>query len=122
MQAAQTDNIRILGLLYIVLGIIGFVAGVFTLFVLIAVGALTRDGTAFSILAIIGIFAAAFMFLLSLPGVIGGWGLLRRAGWARLLVIVLGILQLGNVPIGTVLGVYTIWVLMLNEPTANAFN
>jgi len=34
---------------------------------------------------------------------------------------VLGILQIGNIPIGTALGAYTIWVLLLNEPTARAF-
>lgn len=121
MSANTTDHIRILGLLYIVLGVIGILAGGVTFGVLLATGVLTGDGEALTALAIIGVILAGFLFVLSLPGIIGGLGLLKRYGWARLLVVVLGILQLGNVPFGTVLGAYTLWVLLINEPTANAF-
>jgi hypothetical protein len=45
-------------------------------------------------------------------GLIGGIGLLTRAPWARTLTLVAGFIELLNVPIGTALGVYTIWVLL----------
>ncbi len=44
-----------------------------------------------------------------------GWGLLQKASWARLLAVVLAILALFNVPFGTALGVYTLWVLLPEE-------
>jgi hypothetical protein len=119
--ASSTDHIRILGWLYIALGALGVFGGLVMFGVLVVAGVLSNDATALSTLAILGLIFGGFIFVLSLPGIIGGLGLLRRYNWARLLVVVLGILQLGNVPFGTVLGVYTIWVLLINEPTANAF-
>lgn len=39
-------------------------------------------------------------------------------GWSRIALWILSILSLGNVPIGTVFGVYAIWVLIkTGEPT-----
>ena len=48
-------------------------------------------------------------------GIIAGWGLLDRQPWARMLAIVLGCLNLLNLPFGTVLGIYTLWVLLPAE-------
>lgn len=54
------------------------------------------------------------MFLLIKAGLslIAGLGLLERQAWARSLVLVLSVLALLNLPFGTALGVYTLWVLM----------
>lgn len=42
-----------------------------------------------------------------------GWGLLNRLPWARPMAIVVGVVSLFfNVPFGTALGVYTLWVLL----------
>jgi hypothetical protein len=51
-----------------------------------------------------------------LPFVIGGVGLLKGAPWSRFVVLVLGCLCLLAVPLGTILGIYTI--LMLSKPEA----
>jgi len=45
-------------------------------------------------------------------GLIAGWGLLDRQPWARTLAIVLGSFSLFDVPFGTALGIYTLWVLL----------
>ena len=46
-------------------------------------------------------------------GVIAGWGLLDRQAWARTLSIVLACFALLLfVPFGTLLGIYTLWVLL----------
>lgn len=45
-------------------------------------------------------------------GLIAGWGLLERQPWARMLAIVLGAFSLVDVPFGTALGIYTLWVLL----------
>jgi hypothetical protein len=50
-------------------------------------------------------------------GILAGWGLLERQPWARTLAIVLGVLSLFHIGIGTVLGIYTLWVLL---PAASA--
>ena len=45
-------------------------------------------------------------------GIIAGWGLLERQPWARMLAIVMGCFNLIDMPFGTALGVYTLWVLL----------
>jgi len=45
-------------------------------------------------------------------GIAAGWGLLERQPWARVLAIVMGCLNLVDMPFGTALGVYTLWVLL----------
>jgi hypothetical protein len=47
-----------------------------------------------------------------LLGVAAGVGLLRRAAWARALVLFLAFLSLFELPFGTALAIYTIWVLL----------
>jgi hypothetical protein len=49
--------------------------------------------------------------LTSMVGVLAGWGLLERKPWARTLAIVLGVLALFKFPLGTALGIYTLWTL-----------
>jgi hypothetical protein len=48
----------------------------------------------------------------ALCGFIAGWGLMQREPWARVIVLVLGFISLFNVPFGTAVGVYTLWVLL----------
>jgi zinc-ribbon domain len=51
-------------------------------------------------------------------GFIAGWGLLQRESWARMLTIVLAFLALFNIPFGTAVGIYTLWVLLPAEADA----
>lgn len=53
--------------------------------------------------------------LLTILGIIGGWALVAYQPWARTLLIVLACLSLLNFPLGTLLGAYTLWVLIPRE-------
>jgi hypothetical protein len=53
-----------------------------------------------------------YVLLQALVGFAAGWGLLQRESWARTLTLVLGILALLDFPLGTMLGIYTLWVLL----------
>jgi hypothetical protein len=61
----------------------------------------------------------SFMGLISLvlaaAGFIAGWGLLERRPWARTLAIVVAIIAILNPILGTVLGIYTLWVLLPSD-------
>jgi hypothetical protein len=57
-----------------------------------------------------------FFFLIgAVLGVITGWGLLQREVWARMLAIIIGILNLLDAPFGTAIGIYTLWVLLPSQ-------
>jgi zinc ribbon protein len=49
------------------------------------------------------------------------WGLFERQPWARMLGLVLGVLALLRPPLGTALGIYTLWVL-LPEPSGQEYD
>ena len=72
------------------------------------------------ILGIIAIALGGFLAVLALPGIIGGLGLMADKRWGRPVVLVLGILHLANIPIGTALGVYTLWALLSTDKPASA--
>jgi len=55
------------------------------------------------------------LMIAAVVGLMAGWGLLQRAPWARLLALILAFLALFNVPFGTAIGVYTLWVLLPEE-------
>jgi len=40
---------------------------------------------------------------------------MQRDSWARILAIVMAFIALFNVPFGTAIGVYTLWVLLPRE-------
>ena len=64
-----------------------------------------------------GVFLGAF----ALPGLAAGYGLLKFKPWARIVGIVLSALKLINVPLGTILGAYGLWVL-LSKDTERLFD
>lgn len=63
------------------------------------------------IVGVVGIFLMASAVL----GLLAGWGLLNYRPWARVLALVLGVISLIHVPLGTALGIYTLWVLLPAE-------
>jgi hypothetical protein len=52
---------------------------------------------------------------MSTLGLVGGIGLLSYMSWARYLVIVVAALGCLNIPIGTLKGVYSLWVLLQDD-------
>jgi hypothetical protein len=59
-----------------------------------------------------------FLVLTSVPGLFAGVGLLRRKRWAWWLTAVVSVIQLPQVPMGTVLAGYAFWVLRSPEARA----
>jgi hypothetical protein len=108
-------HVTLLGALFIAYHTIGFIVGVVIMALLSTVGCLTRDPQALTILTAIGVGLGSFLIVLSIPGLIAGIGLLRRAGWSRILALIVGALDLLDIPLGTALGAYCLWVLMHDE-------
>ena len=113
------QHVKILGVLHIVFGSLGILLelGLLLLFGGIAgiIGASDYSSDAHISIPIVGGIGALVFFVLlalSLPGLIAGIGLLQFRSWARILTIVLSVLELIHVPFGTALGVYGLWVLL----------
>jgi hypothetical protein len=54
---------------------------------------------------------------LSLPALVAGIGVLARKSWARILGIIVAVFALISFPIGTLIGIYVIFVLMQDAAT-----
>ena len=120
-------HVKVLGVLYLV------VSGCFllaALFLAVAIGASAgivgaaadpQDAAiAIPIIGIAGTAAAIFLSVFALPGLVVGYGLLNFKPWGRIAGIVLSALSLVNIPFGTILGIYGLWVL-LNKETERVF-
>ncbi|MCK5573552.1 MAG: hypothetical protein KAJ12_12365 [Bacteroidetes bacterium] len=61
------------------------------------------------------ILVAFLLAIFSLPGIIGGIGVLKRKEWGRIVVLVISFFNLLSIPLGTILGAYSIWAMMTSE-------
>lgn len=59
-----------------------------------------------------------FIFFIAIPTIIAGIGLLNKQRWAMTLALILGCLKLFSFPIGTIIGIYTIWVFAEDQRQA----
>lgn len=110
-QSRVAGHIRLVGILWIVLSLLRLFPGLFLLAMFgHSMEYMPPDVPVFvhGIMQLVG----AALVCGGLLGIAAGWGLLARQGWARMLAIVLGFLSLLEVPFGTALGIYTLWVLM----------
>ena len=117
-------HITVVGALRIGYGIIGLMIAALILLFMIGPGLIAKmtggDDTALGILTAIAMPLAFFVVVLSAADIIGGIGVLKRKNWARYVVMIHCVLDIFNIPIGTALGIYCIWVLMQDE-TARLF-
>jgi tRNA A-37 threonylcarbamoyl transferase component Bud32 len=113
-------HVTLVAAIGIVFGTLGILIGIFLFVAISGGGLISGDPEAESITGIVGIALGGFVASTSVPGVIAGIGLLKRRSWARILAIILAILDLIEIPIGTALGIYALWVL-LNDETAKLF-
>lgn len=119
-------HVTVVGALHIGYSALGILAAVMIFMFFVGGGLLDRaigvtgDPMIFPIAASVGSMMTLFVLLVSVPGVVGGIGLLRHKPWARYMVLVLSVLDLANIPIGISIGIYSIWVLVQDE-TAELF-
>ena len=96
-----------------ILGLIGAV-GAFFLFTFL-IGVVGNEEVPTMIFRFLRISVPLLIGFLSTLGLVGGIGLLSYLPWARYMVIVVAALGCLNIPIGTLKGVYTLWVLLQDE-------
>jgi hypothetical protein len=111
-------HIQIVAILHIASGVLNLIGAAVILAVFGVAGGITvsqGEHGAAGIIGIVGLLIGVLLAVLGLPGIIGGFGLLAQKNWARILVIIIGILSLFNFPLGTALGVYTLWALLRED-------
>ena len=114
-------HIQLIGIFWIVLGSISFLAGLIVFGILFGTSFFPGLGNeAPAILRIVGSSVGLFLWILSVPKIICGIGLLKRYEWARILTLIIAFLSLFNIPLGTALGIYS-FIILLNNDTIKLF-
>lgn len=112
-------HINLLGVLHLVWGSLGVLLGL-AMFLLAAGAAALAQSVAGEGLAarVTAASLSAFGILLLAGGGVNAWvgsGIRRHRGVARLMGLLLALLNLFVFPFGTALGLYSFWVLLNNE-------
>lgn len=106
------SHVKAVGIIHIAFSVLGIIFAVVIFTVLNLVANLPEvEEEAVKILQTIGMVIPWFIIICSIPGIAGGIGLLKYQVWARILVLILSFIGLLNFPIGTAVGIYSIWVL-----------
>jgi len=114
-------NINIVAALQIGLSIFNLLIAFLIFTVLKVVGGFVDDANGSTILSLIADIFAIVFIIISLPGILAGMGLYKRKEWARILTIILSVIELFSFPFGTAIGIFSIWA-MIQPETVAAFN
>jgi hypothetical protein len=108
-------HIKILGILYVISGILAVSGGIIIVLLFAAGGILVHELRIVPILAVLATIFGSFLLTIGAAKFICGWGLLARKRWSRVFGIIMGIISLINIPFGTALGIYALWILFNPE-------
>jgi len=121
-DSKMKKHVTVVGAIHIGFGILGLI-GAIAVFVALnfAKGFVENEEIPTMVLGFLSLSLPLLIGFMSTLGLVGGIGLLSFTPWARYLVIVVAALGCLNIPIGTLKGVYSLWVL-LQDDTIKLFN
>lgn len=109
-------HVTVVAAIQVGFALLGLIASIFIFFILnFARTQVGDEPVAKDVLRLLSVSVPILVAFLSTLGLIGGIGLFAYKQWARYLVIVVAALGCLNIPIGTLKGVYFLWVLLQND-------
>lgn len=111
-------HINIVAALQIGLSVFHLLIALLVFTVLKLIGGFIDEPDGSRILSIIADGLAIAFIIMSVPGILAGMGLYKRQEWARILTLVLSIIEIFSFPFGTAIGIYSIWALIQPETVA----
>ena len=111
----MSKEITLLGALHIALSILYIVVSLAIFAVLHSKGFFR--GAEASVADVICAVSACFLLTVAFIGIVGGTGVIHGKAWAHMMVLILGCLDLVSIPLGTILGIYTIYIFMKEDTT-----
>ncbi|MDX9812857.1 MAG: hypothetical protein RBU28_10740 [Bacteroidales bacterium] len=109
-------HVTVVGAIHIGFGALGLLGAFVVFFALrFAKGFVASEEIPNMVLNFLSLSLPLLVGFMSTLALVGGIGLLSFQPWARYLVIVVAALGCLNIPIGTLKGVYSLWVLLQDE-------
>ena len=114
-QERTVRRVQAVGWIHLALSSLGVLGGLALFGAIAPWGLLSGDPTAAFVTGTVATVLAAVMFTIALPGLFAGIGLLQRRSWGRNVAIVVSALLLFQVPVGTALGAFSLYVLLQDD-------
>jgi hypothetical protein len=120
----MATHVKVLAVLALVVGALSAIAALFSSVIFGGVAAAIGadpdpdKGIPLAIVGLTGVVITIYLAVSSLLAIICGMGLLKLRRWGRIMGIVYAAMSLINFPLGTILGVYALWVLFNKETEA----
>jgi hypothetical protein len=114
-ERTMDTHVKIAGWLWTILGALTLLGALCAVVSIGGGGLISGDPDAILATSITATVVGLFLVLSGAVNLIAGLGLLKYKGWARILALILAILNLLAFPIGTALGIYTLWVLLSKD-------
>jgi hypothetical protein len=111
-QSRIAGHVRLLGILWLAISAFRLIPGLFLM--VFASTDLFPPGVPSFLHALLPAIGMGLLICAGV-GIASGWGLLAHQPWARMLTIVFGALSLIDIPFGTAIGIYSLWVLLPAE-------
>jgi len=111
-------HVTIIGALNIGMGVLLVLVAIIVAVALLGAGWITLssgENLPFWILLTVSLVTGFCLLLFAVPQIVAGIGLLNLRPWARYLAMVLAVFDLLNIPVGTAIGIYTLWALVQDE-------
>jgi len=112
-------HVTIVGAIHIGFGIIGLIVALSVFFLMdFAKGFIPEEEIPDAVMKLISVIFTSLPLLIGVIStlrVVGGIGLLTQQMWARYIIIIVAIIGMLKIPVGTLVGVYSLWVLMQEE-------
>jgi len=115
-ENSMKKHVTLVAAFHIGFSVIGLIGSIIMFLVFSFAGTFVHDvGVAETVVRFIGTFIPTMLILVALLGLIGGIGLLNFQKWARMLAMVISAVGCLFFPIGTAIGIYSLWVLMQDD-------
>ena len=115
-----SQHIRALGIAHIIYSCLLLIPAAIVFGVLTTLGVVVDDPDAAQILPLVGTGVGIFLVALAIPGLVAGYGVLKKASWGIPVALVVGLLNILCFPFGTALGGYSLWVFTKSNEQAAA--
>ncbi len=115
-EERMKKHVTVVGVIHIAFGVLGLIGALSVFFALMfARGFVNGDEIPTVVLSFLAVSLPILIGFMSTLGLVGGIGLMAYKVWARYLIIIVAAIGCLNIPIGTLKGVYSLWVLLQDE-------
>jgi len=115
-ESRMKKHVTVVGAIQIGAGILGLIGALTVFFALnFAKGMVGDDDVPTVVLGFLSISLPILIGFMATLSLVGGIALLSFKSWARILVMIVSVMGCFFIPIGTLIGVYSIWTLMQDD-------